>query len=94
MEASIVKGTVAGGPLPIPPQAAEAAHGMGDTRSTYYNKWDKFTTEEVAKVEAEEEKVKKLNELGTDGQPLNDAHKKDLEKRKALKEAKKKWVSG
>jgi tetratricopeptide (TPR) repeat protein len=78
---------VVGGPLPIPP---ETAHGQGD-RNAYYNKWDKFAKVEVAQVEAEEEEAKKNSALGLDGKPVNEQHAKDLDKRKALKAAKKLW---
>lgn len=81
------------GPQPIvegSEAAAEAGHGRGD-RSQYYDKWNKFTKESVGEIDAEEEEVKKATAVGADGEAVNESHKKDLDKRKALKEAKKLW---
>mmetsp|Transcript_114 Transcript_114/g.208 ORF Transcript_114/g.208 Transcript_114/m.208 type:complete len:442 (-) Transcript_114:174-1499(-) len=70
--------------------AGEPAHGVGD-RNTYYNKWDKFAKESVSEIENEEAEIKKQLEQQAAGTPVSLAEKKDLEKREALKEAKKMW---
>ena len=69
---------------------AETRHGMGD-RGIYYKKWDAFTKDEQTKMQAEEAAVKKEGDEAASKGPQSDAHKKDLEKRVALKEAKKQW---
>ena len=75
---------------PLTGAEAEARHGVGD-RGTYYKKWDAFNKEEQSKMKAEEDAVKKEGDEAAAKGPQSDAHKKDLEKREALKEAKKQW---
>jgi tetratricopeptide (TPR) repeat protein len=79
-----------GGNIPVSQDEKGAVHGVGD-RSSYYNKWDKFTKDEVATIEDEEKKNKERIELETANIPRSEAEKKDLEKRKMLKNAKKLW---
>lgn len=70
--------------------ATVAAHGRGD-RKEYYKKWDKFA-DQMDRVLTEEEKEaqRQADEIKSKD-PLSEAQKKDLEKREALKEAKRQW---
>lgn len=65
-------------------------HGVGD-RSQYFKKWDAFANEADAALMAEEEEVKRHIEESLSSVPRSEAQKKDLEKRAALREAKKQW---
>jgi hypothetical protein len=69
----------------------EAAHGKGN-RGEYYNKWDKFATEEIDAVEAEEKAEAEASAaaLGLNA-PKSEAEAKDMAKRAALKQTKKEW---
>ena len=73
---------------------SDNTYGKGD-RSSYYNKWDNFANVAVKKVEEEDNQLKeesnKLLGKSKDGSADSAQHKKDLEKRKALQEAKKLW---
>jgi tetratricopeptide (TPR) repeat protein len=68
-------------------------HGAGD-RSEYYSKWDALAKEAVEEVEAEEKRQKEEADaklgLNTDA-PTSAQQAADLEKRKQLKHAKKRW---
>jgi hypothetical protein len=75
-----------GGNAPI----SQDANGI-DTRSSYYNKWDKFAKESVATIEEDEKKNKERIELESANVPRSEAEKKDIEKRKMLRNAKKLW---
>ena len=68
------------------------AHGRGD-RATYYDKWAKVADDSVAEVEASEsaERDAAAAALGTEKHPRSAAEAEKIEKRAALKEAKKKW---
>lgn len=76
-----------GGDTPI---SQENTNGI-DSRSSYYNKWDKFAKESVATIDDEEKKNKERIELEAASVPRSEAEKKDIEKRKMLKNAKKLW---
>mmetsp|Transcript_29735 Transcript_29735/g.28444 ORF Transcript_29735/g.28444 Transcript_29735/m.28444 type:complete len:457 (-) Transcript_29735:206-1576(-) len=69
---------------------AQDTNGI-DTRSSYYNKWDKFAEESTATIEEEEKKNKDQIELVSANTPRSEAEKKDIEKRIMLKNAKKLW---
>lgn len=72
---------------------ADAGMGRGDT-GTYYSKWDKLAADAVAEAEEVEaaEVAESTAKLGLDSDaPLSEAQKKDMEKREALREAKKSW---
>uniref|UniRef100_A0A7S3V2C4 Uncharacterized protein n=1 Tax=Aplanochytrium stocchinoi TaxID=215587 RepID=A0A7S3V2C4_9STRA len=64
-----------------------------DSRSSYYDKWDKFAKEEVKKTEEEDKKEKEEADkaLGIDKTPKSEAEARDKAKHAALKEAKKAW---
>ena len=68
-------------------------HGQGD-RNEYYAKWDALAKEAVDEVDAEEQKQKKEADqklgLNTDA-PVSATQATDLDKRKQLKVAKKRW---
>ena len=72
------------------PEIVPAAHGVGD-RKEYYNKWDRFAVEQDDQITADEEVAKRLEDERKSKEPLSEAQRKDLEKREALKEAKKQW---
>lgn len=67
--------------------SSDAAYGKGD-RKVYYQKWDKFANEAVKQTEEEEKSAK---DAAVTNEPVSEAQKRDLEKRAALKEAKKAW---
>jgi len=72
------------------PDSAELAAKRAD----YYSKWDKFAAESVKEAEKEDEKLAEeaARQLGIDkSAPKSEAEKKDMEKREALKAAKKLW---
>mmetsp|Transcript_69973 Transcript_69973/g.221714 ORF Transcript_69973/g.221714 Transcript_69973/m.221714 type:complete len:456 (-) Transcript_69973:116-1483(-) len=71
--------------------APAVGHGKGNT-GAYYKKWDEFAAEEVAKVSEEEEEARQAEEeRKAHAGPVSEAQKRDLEKRAALREAKKQW---
>jgi hypothetical protein len=76
--------------MPESSQPTQAKHGVGD-RSSYYKNWDKLAKESTAEIEAEEKAAKERAEIARANDPLSESHKKDKEKREALKEAKKLW---
>lgn len=65
-------------------------HGVGD-RDKYYGKWDKFAHQTEAELDSEEQEAVRLEKERVAHIPQSDAHKRDQEKREALKEAKKQW---
>jgi len=64
-----------------------------DSRSSYYDKWEKFTKDEVDKAQEEEKLEKEAADkaLGIDKAPRSAAEAKDKAKHEALKKAKKQW---
>jgi len=65
-------------------------HGVGD-RSEYFRKWDAFANDADAQLKAEEDEVKRHIAESLSKDPVSEAQRKDLEKRAALREAKKQW---
>ena len=66
-----------------------SSEGLADVRKNYYDKWSKFTKEEVEEYEKEEEesKQKAREDLGLNA-PSSKAQVKDMNKHEALKAAK------
>jgi len=80
-------------PAGIPADTVDAGMGKGDT-GAYYSKWDKLAADAVAETEEIEaaEVAESTAKLGLDSDaPQSEAQKKDMEKRAALREAKKGW---
>lgn len=69
--------------------------GTGERKFTdYYSKWDKVAKDAVEEVEKDDavQVASSTAALGLDSDdPKSEAHKKDMEKRAGLKEAKKNW---
>mmetsp|Transcript_17176 Transcript_17176/g.33674 ORF Transcript_17176/g.33674 Transcript_17176/m.33674 type:complete len:427 (+) Transcript_17176:214-1494(+) len=73
---------------------APTSDELASKRTTYYDKWDKFSKETVAEIEKEEEAAKEeaSKALGLHkNEPKSEAEKRDREKFEALREAKKAW---
>mmetsp|Transcript_7559 Transcript_7559/g.12708 ORF Transcript_7559/g.12708 Transcript_7559/m.12708 type:complete len:461 (-) Transcript_7559:142-1524(-) len=68
----------------------EPRHGVGD-REKYYGKWDEFAKKSEEELAEEEEEAKRKEKERVANIPDSEAHKRDREKREALKEAKKQW---
>jgi tetratricopeptide (TPR) repeat protein len=66
---------------------------LAKKRDDYYSKWRSLAKDETKKTKEEEEldKKKATEALGIDKGPKSEAEQKDLEKRAALREAKKLW---
>ena len=81
---------------PEPEESQPRAHADPNTAktSTYYKDWDKVAGDALAEAEVEDAAEKKVSDaalgLDKDG-PKSAAEKADIEKRGALKEAKKNW---
>jgi tetratricopeptide (TPR) repeat protein len=67
-----------------------AGHGVGD-RQQYYSKWDDFAAKTNASLTEEEEEAKRCADAVKFKDPVSEAQKKDIDKRKLLVEAKKQW---
>lgn len=72
------------------PTEQESRYGVGN-REAYYGKWDKFAKLTDEQLKAEEEEAERKEKERVAHIPHSDAHKRDREKREALKEAKKQW---
>lgn len=74
-------------------QTDEESKKIAQERNNYYDKWHKLTKEEVEKVKEDTVKEKEVADeaLGLNKGPNSKAEEEDIEKRKLLKEAKKKW---